>query len=401
MENKVRKVTVIPTKISPQKGLNRLNLIKRKVAGYARVSTNSDEQYTSYEAQITYYENYIKANPNYEFVDIYTDEGISGTSIKNRTGFNKMIEDALKGKIDLIITKSISRFARNTVDSLTTIRKLKEHNVECYFEKENIYTFDGKGELLITIMSSLAQEESRSISQNITWGHRKSFKDGKIHLAYSHFLGFKKGKNGKLEVVLEEAEIVRDIYSLFINGETPNSIAQILTSKGIKTPANKDKWSVSTVLSILTNEKYKGDALLQKTITNSYLTHKVKPNEGEAPKYYVSDSHEAIIDKDEWDMVQLEIKRRQQLKSSYSSTNMFFSKVVCADCGGVYGRKVWHSTDKYKRVVYQCNDKFKKNHNCKTPTLDEEDIINAFMKAYTIHFKDKDFILNDLLEIFN
>ena len=162
-------------------------IAKRKVAGYARVSTDSDEQFTSYEAQVDYYTRYIQSHPEWEFVKVYTDEGISGTDTRHREGFNEMIEDALAGKIDLIVTKSVSRFARNTVDSLVTIRKLKEHGCECYFEKENIFTFDGKGELLITIMSSLAQEESRSISENVTWGHRKRMADGKVSVAYSTY----------------------------------------------------------------------------------------------------------------------------------------------------------------------------------------------------------------------
>ena len=190
---KAKNVTVIPATFNPQtrKPVNQLS--RRKVAGYARVSTDSDEQFTSYEAQVDYYTNYIKANPEWEFVTVYTDEGISGTNTRHRTGFNEMVSDALAGKIDLIITKSVSRFARNTVDSLSTIRKLKENGTEVYFEKEQIWTFDSKGELLLTIMSSLAQEESRSISENVTWGKRKQFSDGKYSIAYSQFLGYRKG----------------------------------------------------------------------------------------------------------------------------------------------------------------------------------------------------------------
>ena len=166
------------------------------MAGYARVSTDSDEQFTSYEAQVDYYTRYIQGNVEWEFISVYTDEGISGTNTKRRAGFNQMIADALAGKIDLIVTKSVSRFARNTVDSLTTIRKLKEHGVEVYFEKENIWTFDSKGELLITIMSSLAQEESRSLSENITWGQRKRFSDGKINLPYKQSSATGRGRTG-------------------------------------------------------------------------------------------------------------------------------------------------------------------------------------------------------------
>ena len=210
------------------------------------------------------------------------DEGITGTNMKKRDGFNQMIADALDGKIDLIITKSVSRFARNTVDSLTTVRKLKEKGVEVYFQKENIYTLDSKGELLITIMSSLAQEESRSISENTTWGQRKRFADGKMSLAYSNFLGYKKGsEDGEMEIVEEEAVIVRRIYDEYLFGKTPYDIATRLTEEQIPTPGKKTQWRVSTIISILHNEKYRGDAILQKKYTVDFLsktTKKMKAN---------------------------------------------------------------------------------------------------------------------------
>ena len=215
---------------------------KRKVAAYARVSTAKEEQENSFDAQVSYYTQKIQANPEWVFVEVYSDEGITGTNTKKREGFNSMIADAVNGKIDLIITKSVSRFARNTVDSLVTIRKLKEHNVEVYFEKENIYTFDGKGELLLTIMSSLAQEESRSISQNVTWGQRKRFADGKVSLPYKHFLGYEKGEDGIPKIVPEQAEIVRTIYRQYMLGKSITAICRYLESKGIKTPAGKEKW---------------------------------------------------------------------------------------------------------------------------------------------------------------
>lgn len=220
-------------------------------------------EYTSYEAQVDYYTRYIQAKPDWEFVKVYTDEGISAVNTKRRDGFNQMVEDALAGKIDLIVTKSVSRFARNTVDSLTTVRKLKEAGVEIYFEKENIWTMDSKGELLITIMSSLAQEESRSISENVTWGQRKRFADGKVSLPYKHFLGYRKRADGLPEIVEEEAALVRRIYRLFMGGKTVCYIAKVLTEEEIPTPSGRSKWSPTTVESILTNEKYKGDALLQ------------------------------------------------------------------------------------------------------------------------------------------
>lgn len=282
------------------------------------------------------------------------------------------------------------------INSLVTIRKLKEAGVECYFEKENIYTFDGKGELLITIMSSLAQEESRSISENITWGQRKRFSDGKVHVAYKNFLGYKKGANGKLEIIEEEAKIVRFIYSLFIKGKTASWIAKHLTENGIKTPAKKDIWQKSTVDSILTNEKYKGDALLQKKFTIDFLEKKMKKNEGEIPQYYVENSHPAIIDPVEWEQVQVEFARREQLGRTYSSKSIFSSKLVCVDCGGFYGQKVWHSTSKYRKVIWQCNKKFKnKEEMCKTPTLTAEAIQMMFLNAYNAFMGNREQVLED------
>ncbi len=211
-----------------------------RVAAYARVSTNSEEQLTSYEAQVDYYTRYIQSKPDeWDFVEVYTDEGISATNTKKRDGFNRMIADALVGKIDLIITKSISRFARNTVDTLTTVRKLKERGIDIFFEKENIHTLDAKGELLITIMSSLAQEESRSISENVTWGQRKRFADGKVSLPYKRFLGYTKGPDGLPEIVPEEAVVIRLIYRLFLYGKSPSAIATYLTDEGILTPSKK------------------------------------------------------------------------------------------------------------------------------------------------------------------
>ena len=314
MANTAKIITVIPATINPRTHLPELAAQKRRVAGYARVSTDKDEHFTSYEALVEYYTQFIQRNPDWQYVDVYTDEGLSGLNTKKRKGFNDMISDALAGKIDLIITKSVSRFARNTVDSLSTIRELKAHNVEVYFEKENIYTFDGKGELLLTIMSSLAQEESRSISENVTWGQRRRFEEGRVSFAYSNFLGYDKnpGTGKCLPPVInpEQAETVKLIYNLFMQGKTTWTIAKMLTEAGLKTPRGKDKWSVSTVESILTNEKYKGAAILQKKFTSDYLTKTMKVNEGEYPQYYVENNHEAIIQPDEWDMVQKEFARR-------------------------------------------------------------------------------------------
>lgn len=391
------KVTVIPSTINPITKLPNNGLQKRKVAGYARVSTILDEQSSSYQAQVDYYTNLIKRNPEWEFVEVYADEGISGTNTKRRGGFNQMMQDALDGKIDLILTKSVSRFARNTVDSLTFIRKLKEKGVEVFFEKENIYTFDSKGELLITIMASLAQEESRSISENVTWGKRKAFSDGKVSMPYKHFLGYKKGEDGRPTIDEKESLVVKEIYSLFLKyGYSTTKIAKEFNERGICTPSGKGKWTLTTVESILSNEKYKGDALLQKKYVVDFLTHKSKPNDGEIPQYYVENSHPAIIDKIEWDLVQAELERRKKLYKTYSSKNIFASKLVCEDCDSFFGRKIWHSNDEHRAIVYQCNGKFKnKEKRCNTPTLREEEIKAMFLEAYNHFVLDKTALVDD------
>lgn len=234
-----------------------------RVAAYARVSTDHEDQQTSLAAQTDYYEKFIASHTGWEFVGIYVDDGISGLRTDRREGFNRMIEDCLAGRIDLVLTKSVSRFARNTVDSVTTIRRLREKGIGVFFEKENIWTLDSKGEFLLTLMSSLAQEESRSISENVCWGQRKRFADGKSSLAYSRFLGYDKGPEKYTMVVNEEqAVLVRRIFFLFLQGYTPHRIAQIMVAEGAKAPAGGDAWNAPTVHRILSNEKYKGDALL-------------------------------------------------------------------------------------------------------------------------------------------
>ena len=390
-----KNVTVIPATFDSQTRQPMQQKVRRKVAGYARVSTDSEEQFTSYEAQVDYYTNFIRSHQDWEFVSVYTDEGISGLGTRKREGFNAMIGDALAGKISLIVTKSVSRFARNTVDSLTTIRKLKEHGVEVYFEKENIWTFDSKGELLITLMSSLAQEESRSISENVTWGQRKRMADGRVTIPYKHFLGYRKGPDGLPEIVPEEAMLVQRIYRMFIEGISVSRIAKTLTDEGIPTPAGKQKWQNSTIESILTNEKYKGDARLQKRFTTDFLTKKTKVNEGEVPQYYVRNSHPAIIEPGAWDQVQKEIAHRKANPRQRYCSSPFSGKIVCGDCGCVYGSKVWHSTDQYRRVIWQCNGKFKGEDRCQTPHLTEDQVREAFREAVSALITDREALLED------
>lgn len=353
-------------------------LAKRRVAAYARVSTASEEQATSYEAQVSYYTALIQSRSDWTLAGIYTDEGISGTSTKHRAGFQSMITDALEGKIDLIVTKSVSRFARNTVDSLTTVRQLKDKGVEIYFEKENIWTLDAKGELLITIMSSLAQEESRSISENVRWGRRKSFQDGKVCMPYPHFLGYVKGHDGKPQVDPEQARVVRRIYSMFLSGYSYRQIATTFTNEGIPVPGVRGKrWHAATIKSILTNERYKGDALLQKTFIEDFLTKKQRRNEGQMPQYYVTGSHEAIIDPDTWELVQYEVKARKGRRTPFA----FSMKLKCSVCGGWYGSKTWHSNDKYRSMIWQCNNKYNNDHPQGMPHPVDAELEAAFNAA--------------------
>lgn len=308
---KAKKVIVIPAR-EDRNSENGQEKNKRRVAAYARVSTNKESQQTSYEAQVQYYTDYIKKQADWSFAGMYAEEGVTGTSTRKRVEFQKMIEDAVAGNIDLIITKSVSRFARNTVDSLTAIRQLKEHGVECYFEKENIWTFDTKGELLITIMSSLAQEESRSISENTRWGMRKAFQNGKVFVPFRHFLGYDRGANGELQVNLEQAKTVQMIYQMFLDGYSFYGIAAELTKRGIPTPYGLQIWNGRTIKNILQNEKYRGDALLQKRYSRDFLDREMRKNEGAVPQYYIAGNHEAIIDTEIFLRVQEKLKRREE-----------------------------------------------------------------------------------------
>lgn len=391
-----RKVTTIPATLTRFTAVPIAENRKRRTAAYARVSTDTEEQISSYEAQVRFYTDYIQSRSDWEFAGVYTDEGITGTSTEHREGFKRMMKDALAGKIDLIVTKSVSRFARNTVDSLTAVRDLKAKGVEVYFEKENIRTLDSKGELLITIMSSLAQEEARSISENVTWGIRKRFADGKVSMAYSSFLGYEKGPDGTPVINEDEAEIVRLIYSLFLQGKAVSWIASHLTREGIPTPRKKEKWTTTTIESILTNEKYKGDAVLQKTYISDFLTKKAKPNNGEIPKYYVENSHPAIISAETFALAQDEMKRRKEGRTRTTSASVFSGKVYCGKCGSVYGRKVWHSNDRYRREIWRCDSKYEhKGHVCASPHFTEKQLETVAMKAINDILKDRKVIINE------
>lgn len=261
---------------------------------------------------------------------------------------------------------------------------MKAAGVECYFEKENVWTFDGKGELLITLMSSLAQEESRSISQNVTWGQRKRMSDGKVTLPYSHFLGYERGADGRPKIVESEAKIVRQIYTMYLQGSTIRQIAARLTTQGIPTPAGKTQWSVSTVKSILQNEKYRGDALLQKTFCEDFLTKKMIKNEGQVQQYYVVNSHNAIVSPEMFEMVQQELAKHALLGTGRSNASPFSGKVMCSECGEYFSPRTWHSQDPYKKRVWQCSGKYRERAatHCVSPHVTEEQLQRAFVEAF-------------------
>ena len=395
------KVIVIPSKVNPLTKAPIDSLKKRRVAAYARVSTEMDEQTNSYEAQVDYYTKYITANPEWELVKVYTDKGISGTSTKNRDGFNEMIDDARAGKIDLVITKSVSRFARNTLDTISITRELKDKGVEIYFEEQNIYTFDNNGELMLTILASIAQEESRNISENVKWGKRKRMRDGYSFVAFSTFLGYDRHEDDLIgfKVNEKEAETVRLIYKEFNKGKSINYICKLLEELNTPTPHGKKKWPQSTIMSILRNEKYKGATLTQKGYVKNFLEHKVVKNNGELEQYYQENHHECIITPDDWDATQIEIERRKKLGVIFSGKNEFSSKFICECCGGYYGRKLWHSTDKYRYFIYQCNNKFKNNIKCCTPSFKEEELQSLFLKSYSKFMGNKKQLIVDSEEL--
>lgn len=370
-------------------------LPKKRVAAYARVSTMKDAQENSLQSQQEYFTEYIQRHPDWIFAGMYTDDGISGLSIRKREGFNCMVADALNGKIDLILTKSLSRFARNTVDALTTIRSLKAAGVAVYFQRENINTMDSTGEFLITLMSSFAEEESRSISENVRWAVRHRYAQGIYHLP-GLLLGYQRGPVGEIQVDESGARVVRFIYLLALTGKSSTDICRILMDCGIPSPGQSQQWEPNTIRSILKNEKYMGDAILQKSFTVDFLTKKTKVNEGEVPQYYVEDSHPAIIEPLAWEQVQTELERRKNSRNRHRQTSPFSGKIICGDCGDIFGAKTWHSTDRYRRVIWQCNGKFKGEHKCETPHLTEERLKELFLEALGAYLSDRDAAIEQL-----
>ena len=379
--------------MSPPKALtvDKAKHHQKRVAAYCRVSTDSEEQLTSYTMQKKVYTEMIASRPDWELAGIYADEGISGTRADKRPQFQKMIKDCYAGKIDYIVTKSVSRFARNTVDCLNHVRALKNHGIGIYFEEQNIDTLSIDSELYLVIYAGFAQSESESMSKNITWAYRKRFEDGKVTMQYKLMLGYKKGSDGEPEIVPEEAEIVKRIYEMFLSGQTVRAISEKLQSENIKVPGKKFSFSHVMVYNVLRNEKYCGDSILQKTVTVDCISKTRRNNMGEAPMYYVQNSHPAIISRETYHMTQAEIARRKALTpSSEKKATTYTGKyskyalsevLICGECGSRYKRVTWSAGG--KRIVWRCMNRLENGKKyCKTaPTLKEEELHASIVRA--------------------
>lgn len=389
---KIAKKTI--TVIEPKQALlvDKAKYQQTRMAAYCRVSTDSAEQKTSYETQKQVYTDMIARRKDWTMVGIYADEGISGTRADKRPEFNKMIKDCLAGKIDYIITKSVSRFARNTVECLEFVRMLKARNIGILFEEQNIDTLKCDSELYLVIYAGFAQSESESMSKNITWAFRKNFEDGKVVFNYSKMVGYRKGNDGNPEIIPEEAEIIRNIYDWFLAGKTPREIIDLLITDGIQTKCGKQKWSVGTIQSILRNEKYCGDAILQKTVTIDCISKTHKKNTGEAPMYYVHNNHEAIVTREQFNKVQEELLRRNTIvpknASKAISAQGRYSRYAlteimhCDECGSRYKRCTWAKKG-VRKIVWRCMSRIEHGTQyCKnSPSLEESKLHQAIVRA--------------------
>ena len=380
--------------IIPPKSQEEIKQSKRlMVAAYCRVSTDEDEQINSYKAQIEYYTDKINKNPEWQMAGIFADEGISGTQAKKRPEFLKMIRLCRQGKIDLILTKSFSRFARNTVDSVDYIRELRALGIGVVSEKENMNTLNEDSEMLITILSCFAQAESESISKNVSWGVRQSFKNGKVPIKYSTLLGYRKGENDLPEIIPDEAEIVKEIFRSYLDGMSLKQIADSLNSQGVKTKHKNTTWKPEIVKGILKNEKYSGDAILQKTYVTDCITKKTRKNNGELPMYIVKNHHDPIISRNDFNRVQEEMARRSAKRNiaekltkteqgKYSAKYALSELLICGECGTHYRRVTWTAKG-FKEIKWRCINRIqygkKECHN--SPTIDEQPLQRAIVSA--------------------
>jgi len=385
------KVITIPAK--PETAKTQETKRQLRVAAYCRVSTDEEEQLTSYEAQQNYYTDYIMKNRDWTMAGIFADEGITGTSARKRPEFLRMIRLCKKKKIDVVLTKSISRFARNTVDCLNYIRVLKDLGIAVIFEKENINTLESDSEILITMMGAFAQAESESISANVRWGKRQAMREGKAIMQYKKLYAFRKGDDGEPEIIPEQAEVVVDIYNQYLMGASLRMIKEKLEADGVLNVSGGTEWTLSAIRSILSNEKYCGDVLLQKTYISDCISRKVIKNTGQLPMYLVQNHHEGIVSRETYDAVQTEMARRNAGKSpskknaptgmaSYSSRYALSERLVCGECGTLYRRCTWSKNGK-KRVVWRCVSRldYGKKYCHQSPSMDEEPLQRSILAA--------------------
>lgn len=405
MNNTTPTVICIPAKPEVVRASKR----QLRVAAYCRVSTDDEEQLTSYEAQKNYYTDKIMTNKEWTMAGIFADEGITGTSARKRPEFLRMIRQCKQGKIDIVLTKSISRFARNTVDCLNYVRALKELGIAVIFEKENMNTLEIDSEILITMLGAFAQSESESISANVRWGIRQAMKEGKATIQYKYLYGYRKGDDSKPEIIPDQAEVVRKIYDLFLSGTPVRGIQEYLNANSVPNINGEPKWARSAIDSILTNEKYCGDVLLQKTYIDDCINKKVKKNTGQLPMYLVQNHHEGIISRETFDAAQAELARRSAGKSPskknaptgrsrYSSKYALSDRLYCGECGTRYQRCTWRNRDGSKRIVWRCVSRvdYGSKYCHDSPTLDEEPLHRAVLAAINSAVNDKDNIVYNL-----
>ena len=350
---------------------------RKRVCAYARVSSGSEAQGESLENQTTYYQNLIEANPEYEFAGVFADQGITGTK-ENRPEFQKMLELVRKGHIDLILTKSISRFARNTTIVLELVRELKMLGVEVVFEKEQISSLSGDGELMLTVLSSFAQAESKNVSDNLKWRYQRKFQNGELAINATRFLGYDKNKQGELVINPAQAEVVKRIFEAALAGQGSFVIARQLNEEGVATVAG-GKWYSSTVLGILKNEKYRGDAKLQKTYRKDHLGKKKCRNHGEVDSFYIENNHPPIISGDMWEEAQRQIVLRAAAKGNVSGKNAAYTNrypltgmLFCGKCGAPLRRRTWNSSHSCRKIVWQCSN-YVKNGKIACPGISIDD----------------------------
>lgn len=399
-----RTVREIPRAVILQ--IDEAEIQKTVVAAYARVSTEKEEQEDSFERQVSHYTTLITSKPEWEFGGIYADSGITGTRAEKRPDFMRMIADCRAGKINKVLVKSISRFARNTVDALKYIQELKELGISVYFENENIDTLTPGGEVLITILAAMAEQESRTMSTNIKWTYQKKFKNGEVILNTGLMLGYRKAgrkdEEGKEIYIINEseAEIVRRIYREYLAGTTVTRIARGLEADGIPTKLGKKKWSPKVIMSILTNEKYTGDAILGKTFKPDVLSKYRQKNTGQAPMYYAEGTHPAIIDKEMFEMVKVEIQRRKDEQVTAVGSSRFTSKypfsglLICGECGHKLRRHVRTVGSGIKVPAWGCANRIVNGRReCDSHHVNEDTLQHTYTAAISDMIEDTEEIM--------